>query len=877
MTNRRPSRCCQAHRSAPPGWARSLWLGATVALVGLYALPAAGQRLPAALAAPADGVDLEARNTPFQSTTERLHPSSALVAAPRLGSRLPNGAARISAGRAGQPASRSFFVRDLFAAESSWYTVDADLLAVADGVVLWVERAEADALRQQGLFEQASDSLAYYLAVATPPSSADPSHGVVRLVRDLFGEPTDVDGDGRVHVLLLDIPDQFETTGSYVAGFFDPTNLTDHAASNRAEIVYLDASPTLVYRGEMNARRAAATVAHELQHLTLERTMGAEREPLFINEGLSELAEILCGFEPRRPDAFFQAPDRSLLSWMPASPLPDYARASLFFDFLFGQGRRGSVAEFAADPAVGEPALERAVRRAGWASLDDAFAEWVGALVEGRGYRHVARAGLRIPPARIVDDAPTLLTARLPARALLPLAFPLTRHLQADYSEGLALAGAAVYPGGRVDLLGANLEATRAPYGGLSIVAYRRSDGPDGPVPVAVRVDAEPSGRAVTLAYDDGIPDSFGSGATHLLLGLGSSLVLPFSAADADGRAPERVLPLSARIRTAYLSEIEGSGVPITALRVIVAELWSFRSGRPAEQLAAPVQVTSVRDVGRLGFDEARFSPSASWTGHDSLAVVVRSGSDNLVAVALDRNSAAGAGFSRGVDADWLPLAQVWVAGSPLVGLAPMIQLDVAAPTQETLGLPPTLGAQVEGDSVRVTAYAAVPLGDGQARCTARTPTGRLVLGRALPLSAGESARAFMLPLETSGAEPYHLTAALIGADGAPLPVSRLEWTPTASVALALKGVAPNPASGPVRILFALRQHADVSLSVIDALGRTVATMTSVPLPSGAHELPLDLAGLASGTYRVVLTAHAADGQTTRESAPVVRVRTAIH
>lgn len=62
----------------------------------------------------------------------------------------------------------------------------------------------------------------------------------------------------------------------------------------------------------------------------------------------------------------------------------------------------------------------------------------------------------------------------------------------------------------------------------------------------------------------------------------------------------------------------------------------------------------------------------------------------------------------------------------------------------------------------------------------------------------------------------------------------------------------PNPTAGRARLPLALPAEAVVTVEVFDALGRRVATpLDGAALPPGAHDLPLDGAGLASGVYVV--------------------------
>ena len=62
---------------------------------------------------------------------------------------------------------------------------------------------------------------------------------------------------------------------------------------------------------------------------------------------------------------------------------------------------------------------------------------------------------------------------------------------------------------------------------------------------------------------------------------------------------------------------------------------------------------------------------------------------------------------------------------------------------------------------------------------------------------------------------------------------------------------APHPATGAVRLGFVLETAADVRLSVVDVLGREVATVLDGPRAAGRHDVRVETGRLAPGTYLV--------------------------
>jgi len=129
-----------------------------------------------------------------------------------------------------------------------------------------------------------------------------------------FGEPTDIDSNGRIMILFTGAVNELTTrdSDSYVAGFFfgrdlfprgDQGGLKACPASNFAEILYmLVPDPQGVINGVRRSRlfvqeRTVGVLAHELQHLINAsrriRIVKAQNwsEEFWLNEGLSHIAE----------------------------------------------------------------------------------------------------------------------------------------------------------------------------------------------------------------------------------------------------------------------------------------------------------------------------------------------------------------------------------------------------------------------------------------------------------------------------------------------------------------------------------------------------------------------------------------------------------
>ncbi len=70
---------------------------------------------------------------------------------------------------------------------------------------------------------------------------------------------------------------------------------------------------------------------------------------------------------------------------------------------------------------------------------------------------------------------------------------------------------------------------------------------------------------------------------------------------------------------------------------------------------------------------------------------------------------------------------------------------------------------------------------------------------------------------------------------------------------LSLGAASPNPTTGRIEIPFTLKNSADVSIVICDAVGRRQRRLTLGRLESGAHSTSVDLSGLPSGVYLYTL------------------------
>lgn len=124
-------------------------------------------------------------------------------------------------------------------------------------------------------------------------------------ITSAFGNPSDVDKNGKIKILVFDIQDGAAFNSAYVAGFFDPVNYykdgeTLPLRSNYAEILYLDGKE-LISSLTSDPTAFSSTAAHEFQHLIRYSYMDSSNviDDTWINEGTSEVASDIAGYGPQ--------------------------------------------------------------------------------------------------------------------------------------------------------------------------------------------------------------------------------------------------------------------------------------------------------------------------------------------------------------------------------------------------------------------------------------------------------------------------------------------------------------------------------------------------------------------------------------------------
>ena len=275
--------------------------------------------------------------TPHLSFTRDIIPDSSPVTG-----RNPNPQADIAMTAPGLPAApallvgteRTFFAPDFRSMQQ--YAVSAVLRGVGNFCYVFVEDTEwntrVTAATVQGIIRA--------FEVAVP---ADPQRGIYLTLTEHFGVPPDIDGNGRIILLLLNIRDK-DHASQFTAGFFNPADqnrgVLRHPGfrgfpirSNESEILYIDTHPL-----NPNSERAHNVIAHEFQHII--NWKHDPKEATWVDEGCAEYASFLCGYALQEHiNAFERTPSVSLITWPETRSdlLPHYGAAFLWMLYLHEQ------------------------------------------------------------------------------------------------------------------------------------------------------------------------------------------------------------------------------------------------------------------------------------------------------------------------------------------------------------------------------------------------------------------------------------------------------------------------------------------------------------------------------------------------------------
>jgi len=235
--------------------------------------------------------------------------------------------------------------------------IQATLLGLTDHAYFWVE----DGLNyNQKDVQTAADRLEteYY----------------TRLV-NLFGQEWQPGVDNDPHFTILHLAGSSHSSELGYFSSVDEYPRSLYTDSNEQEMVYL-----IMGNLELGEELYYGTLVHELQHLI--QWYVDPNEATWLNEGLSQLAEIYVGFDTATPIDYTRRPETRLNSWDYDSDYVDahYSAAYLYSVYLWEQLGEQAIQELSRHPGNGLAGINTILQ--GYApdrSLTDFTADWVAA------------------------------------------------------------------------------------------------------------------------------------------------------------------------------------------------------------------------------------------------------------------------------------------------------------------------------------------------------------------------------------------------------------------------------------------------------------------------------------------------------------------
>jgi len=240
---------------------------------------------------------------------------------------------------------RVFWARKVKSGDKSWYKVPATRKGSTSHCEVYVADASLTGARAVSAATAQAIATKFESSIHTP-------------IQNKFDVVSDVDKDGKITLLLLDIVDDYDSENNqhaFVGGYFDGTHLVSSAAypnSNLTDMLFVDTDPQ-----DPGSNGFYQTLAHEFQHLinfNHNYIQGGRRQAdTWINEGLSTAAEYFYnnGHVQSRISYYNSTQYNNAIkngayffNWQPSwttDKVASYATVYLFFQWLRIQASNG--------------------------------------------------------------------------------------------------------------------------------------------------------------------------------------------------------------------------------------------------------------------------------------------------------------------------------------------------------------------------------------------------------------------------------------------------------------------------------------------------------------------------------------------------------
>ncbi|PID85076.1 MAG: hypothetical protein CSB13_09875, partial [Chloroflexi bacterium] len=236
-------------------------------------------------------------------------------------------------------------------------TIEAALLGITDHTYFWVE-----------------DGLDYNVSEVQAIADRLENDYYPRLI-NLFGQEWQPGVDNDPHFSILHISGE---SNASELGYFSSTDeypQTLYTDSNQQEMVYM-----VMGNLDLGEELYWGTLVHEIQHLI--QWYIDPNESTWLNEGLSQLAEIYIGFDTVATIDYIRHPETQLNTWDYETTAVDahYSGAYLYAVYLWEQLGETAIQELSRHPANGMASIQAILQ--GYAperSLSDFTADWVAA------------------------------------------------------------------------------------------------------------------------------------------------------------------------------------------------------------------------------------------------------------------------------------------------------------------------------------------------------------------------------------------------------------------------------------------------------------------------------------------------------------------